>query len=1051
MSQIIIPNLCMIGKRWWATALAGGVVWLLSALPSTLAAPAKSISFNRDIRPILSDNCYLCHGPDEKRRRAGLRLDQRESALSDRDGNIAIVPGNLERSSLWKRITTQDPDDLMPPPESHKRLTPQQIALLGDWIKQGAEYQPHWAFVPPESPPLPKVKQERWARNGVDRFILAELEARHLKPAPPAPKETLIRRLKLDLTGLPPTPAEVDAFLKDRRPDAYERLVDQFMALPAYGEHQARYWLDAVRYGDTHGLHLDNERSMWPYRDWVVKAFNDNKPFDQFTIEQIAGDLLPQATRDQQVASGYNRCNVTTSEGGAIDAEFLVRYAVDRTETTATVWLGMTFGCAVCHDHKFDPISQKEFFRMYAFFNNAADAAMDGNALLPPPTLKLPTAAQEKQLAEYDASIAHLEKRLREATAALKYTDPATLTNRPVGRRVETVWVEDEFPAGAQASINSGTPPLEWVTPDTGQVYQGKKALKRTATGLAQDFFTTTNSLTVGSEAVFFVTVYLDPANPPQAIMLQINDGGWDHRANWGDPKAISYGAGNASVRTEFGPLPATGQWVRLEVEAGRVGLKPGDKLMGLAFTQFGGTVYWDHAGMTTSTDPALDPTQSFQAWITQAQRLGAKAKLPPPYADLVKLEPAKRSAKQNQQLLTYYLQHVYAGATNPLAPIKHELNAVQDQRKRLDEAVPATLVMRDLDKPRPTFILKRGQYDQPGEPVTPGVPAIFPPLPPSPTTNRLDLARWLVSPDHPLTARVAVNRFWQQFFGVGLVKTANDFGMQGEWPANPALLDWLAREFIALRWDVKKFQRLLVTSAAYRQSSVVNAKLLEADPENRLVSRGPRFRLDGEAIRDQALFVSGLLNPAMGGRGVRPYQPPGIWEAVAYTTSNTAKYTQDHGDALYRRSLYLFWKRTAPPPSMTIFDAPSRESSCPRRERSNTPLQALLLMNDITYVECARNLAARMLTEGGSQPTQRLRHGFRLATARYPETRELTVLKQSLDRNLARYQRDPEAAKKLISAGESPVPAALNPVELAAYTLVANVILNLDETITKN
>jgi hypothetical protein len=861
----------------------------------------------------------------------------------------------------------------------------------------------------------------------------------------------LIRRLKLDLTGLPPTPQEVDAFLKDRRPDAYERLIDQFMAMPAYGEHQARYWLDAVRYGDTHGLHLDNERSLWPYRDWVVKAFNDDKPFDQFTVEQLAGDLLPNATRDQLVASGYNRCNVTTSEGGAIDAEFLVRYAVDRTETTATVWLGMTVGCAVCHDHKFDPITQKEFYRLYAFFNNAADAAMDGNDLRPAPTLRLPTPAQEKQLAECDASIARLEKHLRDAAAAFPYTDPVTLTNRPLGERAETVWVDDDFPAGAKPAINPDTAPAQWVSRENGQVYSGARALKRTDAGLAQNFFTTTNALTVGLDAAFFVWVYLEPTNPPKAIMLQVNDGSWDHRANWGDPKAISYGAGNAEVRTEFGPLPATGQWVRLEVEAAKLGLKPGDKIMGFAFTQFGGTVYWDKAGMAASTNPTADPGQSLQAWLRLNHNLGNKSKLPQPYLDLVKMDPAKRNASQNQQLRDYYLENVCAASQTVIAPIKQALNPLQVQRKNLESNVVSTLIMRDLEKARGAFVLKRGQYDQPLEQVTPGVPAIFPPLPASPTTNRLDLARWLVSPDQPLTARVTVNRFWQQFFGVGLVKTANDFGMQGEWPSNPELLDWLAHEFVAMHWDIKKFHRLLLTSAAYRQSSVVTPKLLQIDPENRLLSRGPRFRLDGEVIRDDALFVSGLLNPQMGGRGVRPYQPPGIWEAVAYTTSNTGKYTQDHGDALYRRSLYLFWKRTAPPPSMTIFDAPSHETSCPRRERSNTPLQALLLMNDVAYVESARNLATRMLVEGGSQPAERLRFGFRLVTARYPNAKELGVLKQSLDGHTARYQRDVEAAKKLLKAGESPVNPALNPAELAAYTMVANVLLNLDETVTKN
>ncbi|MCX8157381.1 MAG: PSD1 and planctomycete cytochrome C domain-containing protein [Verrucomicrobiae bacterium] len=1038
--------------------LLGGAAVVCWLVPALGAAPAPrttpvTIHYNRDVRPILSDNCFHCHGPDEKDRKADLRLDTRAGATDPRDGMPAIVPGHPEKSLLWKRITTTDPDDLMPPPASHKKLTPEQKEILRAWIGAGAPYQPHWAFVPPQRPPMPPVKQSSWVRTPVDRFILAELEARKLKPSPEAPRETLVRRVKLDLTGLPPSPEEVEAFVKDRRPDAYERMIERFMALPAYGEHQARYWLDAVRYGDTHGLHLDNERGHWPYRDWVVKAFNDNKPFDQFTIEQIAGDLLPNATREQLVASGYNRCNVTTSEGGAIDEEFYVRYAVDRTETTATVWMGLTLGCAVCHDHKYDPISQKEFYRLYAFFNNAADAAMDGNALLPPPSLKLPTPEQEKQLADYEGRIAALEQRIRQTAAGLNYTDPATLTNAPKAQPVEVVWVDDDFPAGAKPQYNGGTPATQWIDSRQGPVHSGQRALKRTASGLAQDFFNTTNALTLGPAARLFAHVYLDPANPPKAIMLQFHSNGWEHRANWGDAQAISYGAGNARVRTEMGPLPPAGQWVRLEVEAEKVGLRAGDKLTGFAFTQFDGTVFWDRAGVQSTPDPASDPAHSLLAWLKQMRALGDNARLPAPLAEWVKQPPEKLKPEQQQKLREHYLSQVHQPSRPVFEPLFKELHPLKEARQKLDESIPSTLIMREREgaQRRKAHVLKRGQYDQPGEEVTPGVPAFLPPLPPSATTNRLDLARWLVSPQHPLTARVIVNRLWQQFFGVGIVKTANDFGMQSDWPSHPELLDWLATEFIAMGWDVKQFQKMLLRSAAYRQDSKVTPKLLEVDPENRLLARGPRFRLDGEVIRDSALFVSGLLNPRMGGRGVRPYQPPGIWEAVGYTTSNTAKYTQDHGEALYRRSLYVFWKRTAPPPIFTTFDAPSRESSCTRRERSNTPLQALLLMNDIPYVECARQLATRMLKEGGSLPPQRLTYGFRLVTGRAPSASEMNILRQSLESHLARYRANTEAARQLVRVGEWPVDESLDTAELAAYTLVANLLLNLDEVVTKN
>jgi mono/diheme cytochrome c family protein len=1007
--------------------------------------PNSKVDFNRDIRPVLSDNCYACHGPDSNKRKAGLRFDLKEAALARlKSDNFAIVPGDVAKSALIERITATNEEDRMPPLKTGKHLTGTQIDLLRRWIAQGAEWKPHWSFIKPERPPLPEVKNKRWCRTPIDHFILARLEKERLSPSGEADKATLIRRVTFDLTGLPPTPEEVDAFLADDSADAYERVVDRLLRSPRYGEHEARYWLDAVRYGDTHGLHLDNERSLWPYRDWVVAAFNRNEPFDQFTVEQLAGDLLPDATQDQQIASGYNRCNVSTSEGGAIDEEFYVRYAVDRTETTATVWLGLTVGCAVCHDHKFDPISQKEFYQLYAFFNNANEKAMDGNALLPPPMIKLPTPQQKAKLAELNEAIAPVEKRIRQTAAKIEYTEPPRKPAQT--ERSDFVWVDDDFPKGAKVESNGS--PLSWVEGD--RAFSGQRSLARTDTGLAQDFFTKApQPLLVGSQDTLFAYAYIDPTNPPQAIMLQFHTTEWLHRANWGDEDAIVYGDKGTTGKLLMGELPKAGEWVRLEVDVAKLGLLPGTKIDGIAFTQFGGTVYWDKAGILTATLQEDLSGVSLAAW-EQQQMAREQPDLPGEVKEAIKLPAKRRTPEQKQLIREYYIANVYEPERATFEPMLKEIAGLRKQRDELDNSLPATMVMRELEKPREAYILKRGQYDQRGDPVPRGVPSVLPPLPPSDTTNRLDFARWLVSPDHPLTARVTVNRFWQQFFGTGLVKTAADFGAQGEWPSHPELLDWLATEFQQSGWDVKHVLRLMVASAAYRQSSGVTAELLRLDPQNRLLARGPRFRLDAEEIRDNALYVSGLLVEKMGGRSVRPYQPPGIWEAVGYTTSNTAKFTQDHGDALYRRSLYTFWKRTAPPPYLTTFDAPSREKYCVRRERTDTPLQALITMNDPAYVEAARHLSERMI-QHHLEADDRLDFGFRLLTARHPSSLEKAVLKEALNHYLAKYEKDAEAAKKLLSVGESSANETLDPSELAAYTMVASLLLNLDETLNKN
>ena len=1031
---------------------------LLLLAAAATAAPQPPVEFNRDVRPILSDKCFACHGLDAKKRKADLRLDLAGSATADRKGVRAVVPGDIGKSALWARINSADPDEVMPPPETHKTLSSAEKETLRRWIEEGAKFQQHWSFEPVRKVEVPQAA--RPARNPVDSFLFSRLESDGLKPAKEADRPTLIRRVAFALTGLPPTQADVDRFINDPSPDAYEWMVDQYLSSPRYGEEMARHWLDVARYADTHGLHLDNERQTWAYRDYVIKSFNDNKPFHRFTVEQIAGDLLPDAgkpnpTKEQLTATGFNRNNVTTSEGGSIDSEFVFRYAVDRSSTVMTTWIGLTGGCAVCHDHKFDPISAKEFYSFYSFFHSAADPAMDGNAILTNPVVKLPTPEQEKRLAEFEKAVAAKRTEMDAKAAAIAYADPATTEPKaPVVER-ETLWIDDEFPAGAKANGSPGHS-TKWVTlmDDGAAVFSGSRAIKRTDKGLAQDYFEGGATLDVPPEARVFAYVYLDPADPPKSVMLQFHKGGWNHRAVWGDYDAIEWGSKNAFEKVDMGPLPEAGRWARLEFPAERVGLKAGDQLTGLAVTQFGGTVYWDHVGVAARVDPANDPARSLLAWRKARAEKGVDG-APRDVNDLLKAGTEKEVApEQLKRLRTYYLQNVCADTKPQFAAMNGEIAMSRKLREEFEKSVPATFVFTDMPTPRQSFVMLRGQYDKTGEKVEPATPAFLPPLHKARAdgrATRLDLARWLVAPDHPLTARVTVNRFWQQFFGTGLVKTSGDFGSQGEPPTHPELLDWLAADFRDGGWDVKRLVRLMVTSSAFRQDAAVTPELLARDPENRLYARGPRFRLDAEQIRDNALFVSGLMNFEMGGRGVNPYQPPNIWEPVGFVGSNTRFYKQDHGPALYRRSIYTFLKRTAIQPFMANFDAPSREQSCTRRERSNTPLQALQLMNDVQHFEAARALAERMMGEGGEKAADRIAFAFRAVLARRPDEAELSIVTEQLDKHLARYRGDEAAARKVIAHGESKARSDLPPADLAAYTLVANMILNLDETLNRN
>ncbi|MFN9720178.1 MAG: PSD1 and planctomycete cytochrome C domain-containing protein [Planctomycetota bacterium] len=1005
------------------------------------------IDFNREIRPILSENCFSCHGPDNHERKAGLRLDQFEGATGQLDsGMAAIVPGNVDASEILKRITSNDPDLVMPPPATGKKVSAAQLETLKRWIEQGAMYKGHWSFISPVRADLPTTSNDAWGANPVDRLILRKLDQAGLKPSQEADRVTLIRRATLDLTGLPPTPSEVDAFLNDTDPNAYEKVIDRLLSSQRFGEQQARYWLDLARYGDSHGLHLDNERALWKYREWVIRAFNENKPFDQFTVEQIAGDLLPNATLDQKVATGFSRCNVTTSEGGSIDAEVLVRYAVDRTETMSTVFMGMTLGCAVCHDHKFDPVSQKEFYQLFAFYNASADAAMDGNAFAPPPTIKVPTPEETARLSELETQMAKTKEQISSALATVDYVDPGTPGPFVPTEPADFVWIEDEGPSGANMQ---GDSPWEFVSAPDHPVYSGTKSSRRKADALSQHFFTdAATKLKVGAGDKLFAYCWIDPANPPQTVMLQFNDGHWNHRAYWGEDK-IPFGAGDMPEHRHLGPLPKAGEWVRLEVDAAHVGLPGGAELNGWAFTQFGGTVYWDHAGIVTKTPQGTPVFESQLAWEAYDKAL-EKSSVPQPVRDAIKVESATRNMEQSKLIRDYFVQYVHPKTRMTFEPLQKQLDDFTRQRTDIDNSIAITMIMQDLPTPRETFVLKRGEYTMPGEKVEANVPAVFPPLPADAPRNRLGLARWLVDPSHPLTARVTVNRYWQQYFGVGIVKTAEDFGSQGQWPSHPELLDWLAVQFVQSGWDVKALHKLIVMSNTYRQSSHVTPELLQTDPNNELLARGPRFRLDAEVVRDSALAVSGLLREQVGGRSVRPYQPDGIWEAVSFVGSTTQYYKRDAGDALYRRSLYTFWKRTAPPPSLMAFDAPSRETCVARRSRTNTPLQALVLMNDVQYVEAARNLAARMIQEGGDSPAARITFGFRMTTARTPTERELAVITGAYQDHLAHYQQHADEAEKLLAIGESPRPDNIARPELAAMTMIANLLLNLDEVITK-
>jgi len=989
--------------RWVAQGLA------LVALG--LQVSAEPVRFNRDVRPILADRCFACHGFDATTRKAGLRLDVREEALRPaKSGAVAIVPGASASSELLRRIDSEDPGERMPPARDHAALPRAQREVLRRWIDEGAAYEAHWAFVAPVRPTPPGVRGADWVRNPIDRFILQRLEQSALPPSPEAPPEVLFRRMTLDLTGLPPTPDEVREFLRDPSPGAYERWVDRRLASPRWGERMAQDWLDVARFADSNGYQVDRDRELWAWRDWVVRAFNRNLPFDQFTVEQLAGDLLPSPTLDQRIATGFHRNHLINEEGGIIPEEFLAEYCFDRVETTATAWLGLTFTCARCHDHKFDPVSQRDYYGLYAFFHNVTEKGVgDYGASIrknTPPMLQLPTGDQRsrlerlrRELGDEEAGVARLRTRIiadpSEWVTAAR-SRPATWTRIAAGPIPLPVRRETALPLHVRITGPVTAIRLTWRPEGTG----GSERPRRIALSdlrlrrLGRDTPVTLRArATPGTRVGDFLAPALDP-RPDTATTI-----------DWSAEPVVRLVvlAGVAPGETVDGPL-------ELEV----------------TYRDLDGT-----SAAALEVETTGDP----------ADRIPT-----PAVADVLAASGTDRTPEQLRRIEEFRLD-----SDEEFRSAEARIRRLRQDVESLDQSIPVTLVMEEAGEPRPTHVLMRGAYDRKGERVGPASPAALPPMPAGrrpDRPDRLDLARWLVSPENPLPARVVMNRWWQGLLGTGLVRTTEDFGTQGEAPSHPELLDWLAREFIESGWDQKRMVRLLVTSATYRQASRVRPEALARDPDNRLLSRSPRLRWSAEILRDQALSASGLLVETVGGPSVKPYHPPGLYEqVVAGSSANT--YEQDHGPALYRRTLYTYWKRSVPNPALLLFDRPFRETCVTRRSRTSTPLQALNLLNDPTYVEAARNLAQRSMHEH-ADPGRRLESAFLRVVGRYPSSQEVQVLLGGLERTRKAFAGDPGAASALLAVGESQAEPSLNPVELASWTLAVGTLLNLEETLTR-
>jgi len=1005
--------------------------YALSLLFTILSIGDTPLSFDRDVRPILSDNCFECHGPDTNMREARLRLDQEEGLFRERGGVRVITPGAPAESELILRITEEDPDFRMPPTEFRHQLEDGEVETIRRWIAEGAQYETHWAWSQPARPAPPDVRDEAWIKSPIDRFVLARLESEGISPSDTADARTLARRLSVDLTGLPAEAADVTRLQSgELELSAY---IDSLLDSPHYGERMAQHWLDLVRYADTVGYHGDQEWRMWPYRDYVIQAFNENKPFDEFTLEQLGGDLFEEPTMSDKVAAGYNRLNMVTFEGGSQPKEYLLKYAADRVRNFSTVWLGSTVGCAECHDHKFDPYATRDFYRLSAFFADIEEVGVftrfqDG---VVPPQMRVMSPEQEAELAALADEVERLRLELDRDDPALALEQAtweegarAEATN---GLRAPVDWVDD-------VQSNGGKTEGAWTfvsAADGAPVRSGERSRRQTGAGIVQHFFHVAErrvSLAEGDR--LYAWVHLDPENPPKQVMLQFHvDGTWEHRAVWGEDKISFGGVGtDRDAHRQMGALPVPGEWVRLEVDPLLVGLGPGRTVDGMAFTQFDGLAHWDAAGVETET-----PSLAFGSAAGSVR-------------EAVLAAASSRSEEQATLLRAHFR------AVSPsLSATRSALADAETAQTAFEESLPEMLATVSVE-PREVKVLPRGDWmDESGEVVLPGVPAFLPQgeLNSGERADRLDLARWAVSDANPLVARAHVNRIWRLLFGEGIARTPDDLGNQGARPTHPELLDWLSMEFIESGWDTKHLIRTITSSNTYRQRSSARPDLYDHDPYNELLARQGRWRHDAEFLRDGALAASGLLVRDQGGPSVKPYQPAGHWREL-----NFPMRTWQHGtgDELYRRGLYTFWCRTFLHPAMDAFDAPSREESCAQRNRSNTPQQALVLLNDPAFVEAARALAeepARPLPY--ESDIEGVHHLWQRVLARDASERELKEATSLLEDERARFASNPAAANALLSKGELPLAQDIPAEELAAWTQVARLVLNLHETVTRS
>ena len=1032
--------------------LTASAVLLLAASPSF----AKDVRFNRDVRPILAANCFHCHGPDEGQRQAELRFDEEA-------GITKSFAGGLAKSEAWKRITSKDPDEKMPPADSHLELKAEQIATIRQWVEQGAAWEGHWSFIAPARPSVPNVKAEAWVRNSIDAFILQRLESEGLVPTSEADKERLLRRVCLDLTGLPPNLKQIDAFLNDKSENAYEKVVDELLASKAFGERMALMWMDAARYGDSSVFHADGPRDMWPWRDWVINAYNSNKPFDQFTVEQLAGDLIPNATNDQKIATGFNRNNATTDEGGAIAEEFRVEYAVDRVKTTSMVWLGLSLECAQCHNHKYDPITITDYYRFFAFFNQASDPGMQTRRGNQTPVVDVFDAQKLAEAATLKEDLPTLDVGLKKHIETVESVFLAWLEKASA-----TAGDKPALPGGAIAHLTLDGDLTDLAEPKRKAQIKGKTQYGDGKFGKAF-LCDTRNWVDAGQLAdfdngdAFSYGCWIKPnGNANGAPITKMNDGngyrGYDMLFGNGrlSVHIINTWPTNA-IKVNTKKTLKKDQWAHVFVT-----YDGSNKAAGVKVYFDGSPQEWtieqDRLSATIRTKAAFQlgrrsPGGPFNGLIddvrvydralteTEVQALAGSD----PIGPLLAMKPEERTKEQLAQLRQHYL----TSQDKTYGQLSKKLRDLKSKIAEHEKPVSNVMVMGDVAKMRTTYILDRGNYASPRKDriVEPNVLSVLSPLPEGVPQNRLGLAKWLVDPAHPLTARVTVNRYWYLMFGTGLVESLGDFGSQGEWPSHPALLDYLAVDFVESGWDIKRMLKQMVMSATYRQSARVSPKLLEKDPKNRLLARGPRFRLQSEFIRDNALAASGLLVRKIGGPGVKPYQPPGLWNEVSL--SGNVRFVQDKGENLYRRSMYTYWKRSAPAPAMTIFDARTREKCVLLRSRTNTPLQALVTLNDVQFVEASRALAERVIKAEKELDAQ-IVVAHRLATGVRPKPAIQEILRHAYQEELALFKEDAERAKKLLAVGESKRDESIDAAQHAAMTIVTSMILNLDETLTR-